>query len=51
MCHPVEQKLILRVAKQMAKERRDVIGIYCSRNKDGSVVVDPVKKKWKEYME
>ena len=47
-----KQKLNFGVATQIAQERRDIIGINCLRNKDGSVVVDPesVKKKWKEYM-
>ena len=43
------QKLIFRAAKQMAKERQDVIGINCLRE-DGNVVVElqSVTRKWKE---
>ena len=37
----------------MARERRDVVGINCVKDKDSKIVVEPekVKQIWKEYME
>jgi hypothetical protein len=47
------QRSVFRVARQMAKERRDVIGVNCLRNENGGLIVQPedVKNRWKMYME
>ena len=44
---------MFRIAKQMAKERRDVVGVSCLKDASGCVVVEPekIKERWKDYME
>ena len=41
------------IAKQMAKEGRDVISVFCMKNDVGTVVsdADGMKDIWKKYME
>jgi hypothetical protein len=48
-----KQNELFRIAKQMKKERRDVVETCCLRNEKGDVVVDPIEIRgiWKEYME
>ena len=47
------QKMVFRIAKQMAKERCDVTGVNCLRDETGSIVVHPdeIKGRWQRYME
>ena len=42
------KKNVFRIAKQMANERQDVVGVNCLK-----VVIDSkgIKKTWKDYME
>ena len=47
------KRKVYRIAKQMARDRQDVVNVNCLRNKAGKVVVDTeeMKKVWKDYME
>jgi hypothetical protein len=47
------KKNIVRIAKQMAKERQDVVGVNCLISDGGNIVIDPdeIKNEWKRYME
>jgi hypothetical protein len=47
------KKNVFRIAKQMAKERQDVVGINCLKESSGRIVTDSkgIKKTWKDYME
>ena len=47
------RKQVFKIAKQMAKERRDVIGVNCLKKENGKVIVKPneVKERWRLYME
>mgnify|MGYP007071599789 CR=1 FL=1 len=47
------QRSVFKIAKQMAKERQDVVGVNCVKDESGNIVVEPemMKKRWKEYME
>ena len=47
------QNEIFRMAKQMVKERQDIIGLNCIKGASGKVIVDDkgIKDSWKEYME
>jgi hypothetical protein len=47
------KKNVFRIAKQMDKERQDVVGVNCLKSDDGSIVIDPdeIKNVWKKYME
>jgi len=40
-----------RIAKQLAEERQDVVGMNCLRNESGNIIVksEMAKKRWKEY--
>ena len=52
--HTKERKRnVIRIAKQMMNERKEVIGVNCLKNEDGEVVVESegVKQRWKDYME
>jgi hypothetical protein len=44
---------VFRIAKQMAKERQDVVGGNCLKNGEGKLVIDSdgIKDAWKKYME
>jgi len=46
------QSEIFRMAKQMVKERQDIIGLNCIKGASGKVIVDDkgIKDSWKEYM-
>jgi len=50
---PNHQNEIFRMAKQMVKERHDIIGSKCLKGVSGKVIVDEkgIKDSWKEYME
>jgi len=49
---PNRQNEIFRIAKQMLKERQDVLGSNCLKGVSGKVIVDAKgKDSWKEYME
>lgn len=43
----------MKIVKQLAKERQDVVGVKCVKEESGNTVVKPgmVKKRWREYME
>jgi hypothetical protein len=47
------KKNIFRIAKQMAKERQDVVGVNCLKSDGGNIVIDPdeIQNVWKRYME
>jgi hypothetical protein len=47
------KKNIFRIAKQMAKERQDVVGVNCLKSYGMNIVIDPdeIKNVWKRYME
>ena len=47
------KKNVFRIAKQMANERQDVVGVNCLKDSAGKVVIDSkgIKKTWKDYME
>ena len=47
------RKAVFRIAKQMAREKRDVVGVNCLKDEKGAAVVEPekVKERWKGYME
>jgi len=44
---------VFKIAKQIAKEKEDVVGVKCLKNGLGEVLVDAkdIKVRWKEYME
>ena len=44
---------VFRIAKQMAKERQDVVGVNCLKDADGNIVIDSneIKDDWRQYME
>ncbi|MBJ5695526.1 hypothetical protein JGG83_23020, partial [Salmonella enterica subsp. enterica serovar Derby] len=44
---------LFRIARQMARERQDVVGVNCLRDPTGNVVIgnDKIKDTWKSYME
>ena len=44
---------VFRIAKQMAKERQDVVGGNCLNDNRGRLVIDSekIKDRWKEYMD
>jgi hypothetical protein len=44
---------VFRIAKQMGKDRQDVIQVNCQRDKVGNLVMNEEGRKtvWKEYME
>ena len=44
---------MFRIATQMAKARRDVVGASCLKNAQGEVVTDAdeIKNVWNTYME
>ena len=44
------RKNCFRIAKQMAREGRDVISMCCMKNDAGNVV-DGMKNIWRKYME
>uniref|UniRef100_UPI00358F5306 craniofacial development protein 2-like n=1 Tax=Myxine glutinosa TaxID=7769 RepID=UPI00358F5306 len=43
------QRAVFRIAKQIAKERCDVMGVSCLKDEVGQIVVDPdgIKGRWK----
>jgi hypothetical protein len=43
------KKNIFRIAKQMAKEGQDVVGVNCLKSDGGNIVIDPdeIKNVWK----
>jgi len=45
--------MIIRMAKQMVKERLDITGSNCLKGVSGKVIVDKkgIKDSWNEYME
>ena len=47
------QNEIFQIAKQMVKERQDIMGSNCLKGVLGKVFVDEkgIKDSWKEYME
>ena len=46
------RKCVFRIAKQIMKERQDVVKVNCLKDVRGNVVADEeVRKIWKEYME
>ena len=47
------QKSVFKIAKQMAKERQDMVGVNCLKDESGNIVVklEMIKKRWREYME
>ena len=47
------RKNCFRIAKQMAREGRDVISVCCMKNDAGNVVsnADGMKNIWRKYME
>ena len=47
------QKSVFKIAKQMVKERQDMVGVNCLKVESGNIVVKPemIKKRWKEYMD
>ena len=47
------QKSVYRIARQMAGEKVDVVGVNCLKSEDGKVLIDPsdVEKRWREYMQ
>ena len=40
-----------RIARQMAREGRDVISVCCMKTDVGNVVSDGLKNIWRKYME
>ena len=50
---PEHQNEILRMAKQMVKERQDITGSNCLKGVSRKVIVDEkgMKDSWKEYIE
>ena len=46
-----DRKNCFRIARQMARERRDVIGVFCMKNDVGNVVsdADGMKNIWKSF--
>ena len=44
------RKNCFRIARQMAKEGRDVISVCCMKNDAGNVVSDAMKNIWRKYM-
>ncbi|MBJ5103592.1 hypothetical protein JGF61_23575, partial [Salmonella enterica subsp. enterica serovar Agona] len=43
---------LFRIARQMARERQDVVGVNCLRDPTGNVVIgNKIKDTWKSYME
>ena len=51
--HPTSCKNCFRIARQMAREGRDVISVCCMENDTGNVVsdADGMKNIWRKYME
>ena len=49
---PDHQNEIFRIAKQMVKERQDIVGSNCLKGVPGKVTVDEkrIKDSWKQYM-
>ena len=47
------RKNCFRIARQMARDGRDVISVYCMKNVAGNVVsdADGMKNIWRKYME
>ena len=47
------RKICFRIARQMAREGRDVINVCCLKNDAGNVVsdADGMKNIWRKYME
>ena len=47
------QKSAFKIAKQMAKERQDMVGVNSLKDESGNIAVKPemIKKRWREYME
>ena len=47
------QKSVFKIAKQMANERQDVVGVKCLKDENGRIVVKPemLKKRWRDYIE
>ena len=45
------ERNVFRIAKQMAKERQDVVGRSCLKNDQGEIVTDceEMKNVWKTY--
>ena len=43
------QKSVFKIAKQMANERQDVVGVKCLKDENGRIVVKPemLKKRWR----
>ena len=50
---PEDQNAIIRMAKQMVKERQDITKSNCLKGASGKVIVDEkgIKDSWKEHME
>ena len=50
---PNHQNEIFRIAKQVVKERQDIMASNCLKGVSGKVLVDEkeIKDSWKEYME
>ncbi|CAK9292385.1 unnamed protein product [Gordionus sp. m RMFG-2023] len=44
---------VVRMAKQMAKKRQDMVDVKCLKNIEGKMVIDSngIKNTWKIYME
>jgi len=47
------RKNVFRIAKQLSRNRKDIVGIECMKDRDGKVVFEgeEIKKIWKQYME
>ena len=49
------QRSVFKIAKQMAKERQDMVGVNCLKDEYRCIVVKPFKpemlKRWRDYME
>ena len=48
-----EKGHVFRVAKQMVRKNRDVVGGGCVKGKDGKIVVEEekIKEVWRDYFE
>ena len=44
---------MFKIARQMTKERQDMVEVNCLKDESGNIVTKPemIKKRWREYME
>ncbi len=49
-CYSDGKKNVFRMAKQLGKENRDVVGIGCVKDKEGKIVTEAAKilQVWRE---